>query len=154
MSASSLIVEIHRIPEEGLQVKGQLSAEVFGLRDKLAKPLSGIRYDLHLMRCGPEVLAQGSISADFDLQCSRTLDYFTYTVDLPDYAELIECENPDSVDLTDRLREDILLALPAYPHSPGAEREPESDAAESPIAAGASSRGSVWDSLDGLEVKG
>ena len=53
---------------------------------------------------------------DVELQCVRCLEMFAYPVRVDDLALQIELEGRETIDLTPLLREDILLALPSYPH--------------------------------------
>ncbi|HUF63358.1 MAG TPA: hypothetical protein VMN36_14880 [Verrucomicrobiales bacterium] len=150
--SSVLIVNAGELPREGRRLHGEIDREVFDLPDRLALPASGIRYDLLALRIGEEVLVRGSIEADFDLQCVVTLDYFPHRVRLDPYVEAFELGPDERVDLTGRLREDILLALPAYPRREGAESlletERRQQGGENRDAPGASP---VWDVLDALD---
>jgi uncharacterized metal-binding protein YceD (DUF177 family) len=126
---------------------------MFDLRDALARPLSGLRYELHASLSDGQVILNGRLEADFELTCGKTTEKFPQTVELAPYFETIELENSDSIDLTEQLREDILLALPAYPRAPGADESdtlPEVESADS--TSGEESRRSEWDALDGLKT--
>ena len=57
-----------------------------------------------------------SLAADLELECVRCLTRFPYTVEVPDFAAQVELTTAETVDLTDEIREDILLALPPHPH--------------------------------------
>lgn len=147
-----LIVNAGELPVEGRRLCGEIDKAVFDLPDRLAAPASGIRYDLHVLRVGAEVLVRGWIEADFELQCVVTLDYFPHRVKLEPYVEAFELGPDERADLTGRLREDILLALPAYPRREGAESLPETEWRERDgESLGALGASPVWDVLDALD---
>ncbi len=154
MPRSNLILHLAEMPPGGLSLQGEMDRAVFDLRDSLAKPLSELGYQLHASLAEGFLILKGRLEAEFELICARTTDPFPYLVELDPYLETIEVENGDSIDLTDQLREDILLALPAYPRAPGSEETadwpgmtPDDHRRDS------ESRRSEWDALDGLKTK-
>ncbi len=152
MAASNLILSIGEIPEEGLYLVGDLPASVFDLKDGLALPKSPLHYDLHVSLADQFVIMMGTISVDFTLTCAQTSKPFDYAVRLDPYQESVELENPEFIDLTERIREDTLLALPAYPTSPESEASfPVSDPAQHRRSEDATEGPSAWDALDGLQ---
>ena len=153
MAASNLILSIGEIPDEGLNLTGQLPASIFDLKDGLAKPKSPVSYDLHVSLADQFVIMQGSVSADFSLTCVHSSKPFDFAVRLDPYQESVELENPELIDLTERIREDTLLALPAYPTSPESEASfPVSDPEQHRRLEEAADEGpSAWDALDGLQ---
>ncbi len=151
-TSTTLCVTIEDIPEEGLSLSGELDRSLFDLKDGLARAVSPLSYDLQVMLVSEAVILLGEIAASFELQCSCTLEYFSHEVRLAPYRESVELENPDFLDLTDRLREDILLALPAYPRSPAADGADAALPTTSKDDTGDEARGpSAWDALDGLK---
>ena len=88
---------------------------------------------------------------DVNVQCVACLRNFTYPVRVEDFATQVELNGRETVDLTDQMREDILLALPPYPHCDwngqnvckGALRESTESPGES----------HAWDELDKLKFK-
>ncbi|MFN0128384.1 MAG: YceD family protein [Verrucomicrobiales bacterium] len=111
-----LIIPLADLPIEGLDYAGALPASVFDLEPGGPRPLTPLRYRLHVVRDGERLRAQGEISADFSFDCVRCLESFSDRTTLDGYQveENIPPKSP-SVDLTDRIREDILLALPGHP---------------------------------------
>lgn len=144
---TSLILQLGEIPPEGLHLEGELDRKVLEVPDQLAEATSPLRYALRVSYVDGYVVLQGKLSADFRLVCGQTSQRFDHAVVLDPYLESVEPENTAFLDLTDQLREDILLALPAYPRAPGSEAEvtlPPSEAQET--------RRSEWDALDGLKT--
>ena len=154
MAVSNLILKIAEIPKEGLKLQGEIDREVFDLRDDLARPRSSLGYDLQATVADGQLRLDGTVEATFELTCVRSLVPFSHTVRLDPYREAIDLEDSGSLDLTDQLREGILLALPAYPRAPGTDADSESPQAVAQRgAAGSQGRRSEWDALDGLKTK-
>jgi uncharacterized metal-binding protein YceD (DUF177 family) len=155
-------VHIQQIPPEGLHVEGTESSQILDLRDPLAQPAGDVRYALDVGLSDGGLFATGQLGVDLDLQCVACLETFRYPLEVPDFACQIELTGAETVDLTDPVREDILLALPPHPHcdwngegvckgapvpvSPGAVAAltPESEAEKSR---------QVWGALDQLKLK-
>ena len=112
-------MKIHQrqIPDDGLHIEGEESAEVFDLptTDGL-RALGPLRYSLEIGLNADGLWATGELSIDLELTCVRCLEPFTYPLRVDDVA--VEMERPavETIDLTPLLRDDILLALPAHPH--------------------------------------
>lgn len=85
-------------------------------QDRLVRAASPVRYDLFAERISGEVVVRGTLSLDLQLTCSRCTDLFSTTLEDSSFLRSYEApEGVESVDLTDDIREDILLDLPAYP---------------------------------------
>ena len=123
------LIDLQQLPSEGRSLRGQQPAAFFQLaaEDVAAGPLD---YDLHLVRDGDNLQVQGRLDATFDLQCGRCLARFPYRVDLDSYRAEIPLENHTTIDLTETLREDILLALPNFPRCEDGNVEPRDCPAE------------------------
>lgn len=154
MAASNLILQLGEIPSEGTPLQGEIGPEIFDLKDGLAKPRSGLGYDLTATLVDGQVVLQGHLEANFELVCTHSSKRFTHKVRLDPYLESVEPENSEFLDLTDQLREDILLALPAYPRAPGSDADgdlPLAASSQEEPNQGESGR-SEWDALDGLKT--
>lgn len=149
-TASNLRIAPGEIPEEGLALEGRLDRCVFDLHENAAQPISDLDYRLRAHRVDDHLILSGALWASFSLECVRTLKRFPYEIRLDPYEETVEIENRAVIDLTERLREDILLALPAYPHSPESEAEELFPSVDGAPPAEPESNRSVWDALDGI----
>ncbi len=101
---------------EGELVRGSTEGDVFELTPGDAQPLSPIEYDLKAYVFDEILRIEGSISSQFEVECTRCLEKFPFNLVIDDYNAELEIENRGIVDLTERIREDMLLSLPAYPH--------------------------------------
>lgn len=111
-----MIIEIREIPEEGIRLAGEIEEDIFGLDEKDPKLAGPISYDFFVSLVSGTLLVQGAVSANFEVNCVRCLDPFTQQVALPDCIFNEPIEGRATIDLTDSIREDILLALPIHPH--------------------------------------
>ncbi len=162
-----LILDLHDLSEDGKDFHGELAGDIFQLEPGGPHPVPPLRYRLHVTELeGGLALVTGEVSADFTFECVRCLEPFTDRLTLPDWAVELEWNpaNSRSLDLTDQVREDILLALPGYPRCeegrlhpracPAAQRfSSASDYTPLPPEEGASARRSEqWGALDQLNL--
>ena len=111
-----LLIDISRLDKDGEDFKGVLDDAVLELDDDLLRPFAGTRYDLFVQQLGRELLVRGMLEQDFDAVCSRCGSDFDFTLKVPDFVVSIEVEEKtECVDLTDEVRQSIILALPTYP---------------------------------------
>ena len=139
-----------------MHLEGELNPDVLALaEDQWADAGSGIRYVLDAELLGEEVLVRGSVEADLKLLCSRSGAFFSTTLgDSSFLRAYLTTENPELIDLTDELREAVLIEIPSFPVSPEAQSEdftlpgvasededPAEDEEQNP-----------WSGLDGLDL--
>ena len=112
------------------------------------------------MRDENDIVVTGEMDAMFELECGRCLQRFPYHADFPDFSSDQPIENEDAmIDLTDLVREDILVALPSYPRCEDGNVEPREcpaegkfdTTAETEADAPATQATAVWDVLDHLK---
>lgn len=103
------------LPNEGKQFSGVLEEDIFKLPKGDPQATEGITYDLHVSRHDDFLLVTGSLQTAFLINCVRCLAQFPYRVELRGHTFDVEVPDSATIDLTEAIREDILLALPAYP---------------------------------------
>jgi len=92
------------------------------------------------------------------LRCVRCLEWFQLRIQLDGFATQIELQGKETADLTPYVREDILLALPPYPHCdwdetkecPGKQRVEESNGYDNEEPEKSTD---TWNILDNLNVE-
>ena len=112
-----LIVDIARLEKGGECYRGETAPEVldFGESEFLL-PVGGIVYDLSIQALGTELLVRGNLRQRLMCVCSRCADTFETEAVEPDFICSAEInETTDFLDLTEEIREAIILALPGYP---------------------------------------
>jgi uncharacterized metal-binding protein YceD (DUF177 family) len=111
-------MKIHtlQIPPEGKHFEGSEPASVLDVNDPLTIPVAPLHYALDVGLSDGGLFATGRIESAFRVECVSCLESFEYPIQIRDFACQIELHGSEQVDLTESLREDILLALPAHPH--------------------------------------
>lgn len=111
-------MKIHtlQIPPEGKRFEGDEPASVLDVNEPNTVPVAPLRYALDVGLSDGGLFATGKLESAFRLECVACLENFEFPVRIPDFACQVELNGAEQVDLTENLREDILLALPAHPH--------------------------------------
>ena len=112
-----LLVNMRRLHAEGEWFEGELHASALDVEEDDFLRLAGpMRYRVHVMAAGEEVLARGEVSQRLRCVCGRCATDFELDVREPGFfASYPRGEVDEFLDLTPELREGILLALPSYP---------------------------------------
>lgn len=109
-------VHLRQIPDGGLHLEGEEDAKLLDLRDELTKPVGPVRYSLDVGLSGSGLFATGALAVDLQLVCASCGQKFVFPLRVENFAMQTELTGAETVDLTPYVREDILLALPPYPH--------------------------------------
>ena len=139
------VIDASRVDSDGEELEGEV--ECVGLDEEFVKSFGGVRYRLNAQLFGTELLVRGHLEQDFDLVCSRCGKDFDDTIHVDDFTQSyqIDEKNPE-VDLTEDVRESIILTLPTYPvcveTCPGIEQQVEKP------------KDDRWDVLNSLKVEG
>jgi uncharacterized metal-binding protein YceD (DUF177 family) len=149
-------VHIQQIPPEGLHIEGEEPSSILDLNDEIARPAGPIAWSLDVGLSDGGLFATGTLTVPLELMCVACLKHFPYTLHVPDFACQVELTGRETVDLTEYVREDTLLALPPHPHCDwNGERECEvafrkqSETQAEPL----SDTREVWGALDQLKLK-
>ena len=112
-----LIVDIARIDKDGERYAGVLSAEILELGDsEILSPSGGIEYDLFIQLLGQELLVRGKVRQRLTCLCVRcAADFESEAVEEAFTTSVEISDGTDFLDLTEEVREAIILALPGYP---------------------------------------
>jgi uncharacterized protein len=112
-----LIVDLARLDKGGEWYRGETAPEVvdFGPSEFMV-PIGGIVYELFVQALGSELLVRGGVRQRLNCVCSRCADPFeTEASDGELVCSLEINETTEFLDLTEEVREAIILALPGYP---------------------------------------
>src|SRR3954451_22068092 len=149
-------VHLQQIPPDGKRYEGEDPGSILDLHEPDVQPVSGVHYQLDVGLSGGGLFATGRVGVTMRLLCVHCLERVARPVEVDDFACQLELTGSETVDLTEPVREDILLALPAHPHCdatgervcrgvPAALLSPaESNEEEAP---------NVWGALDQLKIK-
>jgi len=107
--------EIVEIPDEGTDVEGELPFSAVAIEDTERWTFSTpFRYSLHFsaINAGKDLLVQGSVSGSVQVLCDRCEDEFSWDFSEKNLCYTFENAFGTTIDLTDFIREDILLSFP------------------------------------------
>ncbi len=108
---------VARIPEEGSSFEGDDPGSVMQVEgDTFIRESGDVHYSLYVQHVCEELVVRGNLSVELGLQCARCSDFFSTTVGVSDFLRAYPApDGTDSVDITEDLREDILLNVPGFP---------------------------------------
>lgn len=110
-------VHLNDLPAEGMRYQGELRPAVFVERDPHSPaPTSVTKFDVQVRVDKNLIIVEGTLETTFMLECSRCAEPYPWTLKLDPYEAEEEREGRSNLDLTEFLWQDILLALPGYPH--------------------------------------
>lgn len=113
-----LIIDVARLDDGGEDFDGEIPVEQLDLDadDILFRPRSGLRYSLRVSLLDGILFASGRAEQDFECTCVRCAEDFPWTA-FDDEVEIsIEAAGSEPfIDLTDSLRECIILSFPSNP---------------------------------------
>ena len=111
---SKLIIDASRVDPEGETLEGEV--DCIDIDEEFVRPFGGVRYRLTAQVFGTELLVRGHLEQDFDLVCSRCGKDFDDTIKVEDFTASYEvAENAPEIDVTEDIRESVLLELPNFP---------------------------------------
>lgn len=139
-----MIIEIARIPPEGKTFVGEEPPSIFDIEDKVDLKVEGpVHYELDVRVVSNELIVKGTLKVDMSFGCSRCGEFFSLPVAEPLFQYVAEIGNRalraglgearsatstssgqagsgqagqvESVDLTEDIRESMILAFPDYP---------------------------------------
>lgn len=123
--ANRLLIDLALLPDEGKSISGEIVGDIFDLPESDARPVGPLTYDLHVQRFESELLLTGHVSAPFEFTCVRTLHPFIQTIELDPAAVSMEITEGGEIDVTDALREEVLIHFPNDPHCDDADEPQE-----------------------------
>jgi uncharacterized protein len=154
-------VDPRSLPHDGRYIEGSVIAAFFKLAPAdPVQAVSPMTYSLDIVRDDKDIIVTGDLAATFSLECGRCTERFQHRLHLPHYSLEMPVENNQTMDLTDAIREDILLALPSYPRCEDGNITPRACPAEGRFehddhhdgdAEPQNGDRGVWDALDKLQ---
>lgn len=110
-----VLFNVAQVGENGYEIIHQLKPDFLDLSENDRFHANGdVDIDLIAKNVGTSILVQGSINTVIFCECARCLEKYEYSVAINDYCEYFD-NFDDHIDLTDTIREDILLAFPTRP---------------------------------------
>ena len=153
-----MIIQVDKIPEQGISLEGEEPAELLALEQSAEfHPAGPLSYDLYAQLVDGMLIVRGSLSAEMKGCCARCTQIFSTTVSdsgfLRDYSDL---QGLEEVDITEDLREAIILNLPRFPLCDEACKglcpQCGKDLNEGPCGCSDGEKGGAWDALNSLNL--
>ena len=112
-----MIIEIPKLDPEGEQIAGEEPVAILGLVASDPVQVEGpVEYDFFVQQVGKELIVQGSLTLETAAACGRCAEMFSTNLTISDFLRAFEIsDGQDTIDLTDDIREEVLLHLPRYP---------------------------------------
>ncbi len=103
------------VSEQGIDLVGEVSLAALEIDedDRLAAA-EPAKFAIHVAQVSSGILAQGKIEMAMRCRCDRCLKYFDLPVTVADVCHFLKNTDVDAIDLTDEVREDILLSFPQH----------------------------------------
>jgi len=109
-------VHLKQIPQgEALHLEGEEDPAALELASAGAEPVGPLRYSLDVGLSDGGLFATGWLLQRVRMMCVSCLESFEKEIVSDPFALQKELEGNESVDLTEEVREDIHLLLPAHP---------------------------------------
>lgn len=152
-------IDLRNLPEEGKDISGTEQPSFFALPEgDPVQAISPLKYQIHLEKDGGDIVITGRLEATFRLECGRCLESFEHRLLIEDYLAEIPIETNGTINLTDTIREDTLVALPSYPRCEDGNVRPRQcpaegkfePAPEMPADEAENAGRGVWDALNQL----
>lgn len=153
-----VIIPLEDFPEDGLHLTGEVDGSFLDIDCEAIHSTGPVSYELEALLYDTELVVRGRLFAPFRLRCDRCLSFFPWTLHLEDLTLSFDVKGKSTLDVTEGLREELLLEFPAYPKCELADRECEIndtfadfrlDKDPQPGVDSATPSGeSVWDALD------
>lgn len=110
-----MIIDVRDFPAGGLDLSGEADPSCYDLPREVFLSPSAFIYAFRIELAGPEFLVTGRFSLQFQVACSRCLEPIEWTVRVDPFTASYPADGAEILDLTERMREDTLLALPMAP---------------------------------------
>jgi uncharacterized protein len=110
-------IEIQKLDPDGEQFEGEEPVEILGLGPQdTVRVTSPVGYDVFAQQVDKELLVQGRLTFETVAACGRCAEMFSTKVSISDFLRAFEISaGQEPIDLTDDIREEVLLHLPRYP---------------------------------------
>lgn len=105
-------IYLNQIPAEGLAVEGEDPCETLACADGQVRFEAPVHYSLMATRVSDSLLVRGRLWTEATLECGRCLKKFSQALVVEDFLHEQPVAGEEVFDLTENVREDILLILP------------------------------------------
>ncbi len=161
-----MIIQFGELESDQPTISGRVETDIFQLEnDQVICSTGPIDCELNTMDSGDCLVVYGKLSVPLQLRCAGCLEEFPYLHELePYHAEIEYDESSGFLDLTEPIRDDILLEVPDYPRCSEGREVGRTCPLQGPFSFEASSgkpspdespgqaAPNVWDALENLDT--
>lgn len=153
-----MIIDIQKISEGGSTYTGENPPASLDLEgDRFVRPKGPVRYELTAEVVSNQVIVRGWLETELDLLCVVCAEFFSTTVRVSSFLRAYAIESgTETLDLSEDIREDILLEVPHYPRGEPDEtghcRECGRDVCQKDVVRPVGTPPEVWDPLNRLKL--
>ena len=104
-------ISLAKIPESGIVLEQKEPPQIMADSSEEVGYSNPVHVKVSANLVGRTLIVRGKLSTSASLQCSRCLKEFDYSVEVRDYTFTKEVKGDETVDLTESIREDIILSL-------------------------------------------
>ena len=108
-------IPLEDFPASGLRLAGEADSSLLALESASIRSAGPIHYELEAQLYDSELVVRGMAEAPFTMRCDRCLAEFDYTVRVAELVLSFEVGDTPELDISEELREELILALPGYP---------------------------------------
>lgn len=108
-------INLESIPEEGLKIEEQELSDILTVEDKDIKFNVPVNVSVSANLVSGTLLVKGKLETKVSLTCSRCLKKFDKPLIGKDFSFDLDVKGQTEVDITDNVREGIILLLPVKP---------------------------------------
>ena len=107
-------IYVNRVPDEGLTEQATYDPAALDMDRIDIHPRQPFRLEARIQKADQELIVQADIQAPLTMTCARCLEDFTSTV-TPHNVFTYRLDSTEVVDITDDVREEVMLAYPLVP---------------------------------------
>ena len=105
-------IDVAGLPKTGLTLDEEQPPEIMGENRDRIEYKNPIRVKVSVNLVGRTLVVRGSVETTVVLECNRCLRLFDYAVTVRDFTFTVEVAGDETIDLTESIREGIILTLP------------------------------------------
>src|SRR5260221_11308483 len=106
-------IHLQQIPESGVHLGGQETADILDLNDPVIQPLQNVSYSLFVQVEKNNLLVTGQLSLELEVECVSCLRRFHYPLIVPYFLYETTSEWRVPITLIPSILQVIILVLPS-----------------------------------------
>lgn len=108
-------INVKKIPPDGLNIESEEPKGLLDVKISFVTFKEPVHVSFFISLTGKTLLINGKLRTKADLVCSRCLKEFEQNLRNDDFTLDVDVSGQDEVDITDNIREEIVVLLPIKP---------------------------------------